>query len=64
MRITGACVGCGHCKVFCPAGAIETCGISTINDKCVECGKCTEACPQHIPISEWLKKIHTELTSG
>jgi predicted aldo/keto reductase-like oxidoreductase len=28
---------------------------------CVECGKCAEACPQHIPIPEWLKKVHAEL---
>jgi uncharacterized protein len=28
---------------------------------CLECGKCAEACPQHIPISDWLKKVHEEL---
>ena len=28
---------------------------------CLECGKCAEACPQHIPIPEWLKKVHAEL---
>lgn len=28
---------------------------------CVECGKCSEACPQHIPIADWLKKVHQEL---
>lgn len=28
---------------------------------CVECGKCVEACPQHIPIPDWLKKVHAEL---
>jgi len=30
---------------------------------CIECGKCSEACPQHIQISDWLKKVHRELTS-
>jgi uncharacterized protein len=30
---------------------------------CVECSKCLETCPQHIAISDWLKKIHQELTS-
>ncbi len=44
MRITGECVGCGHCTVLCPAGAIETCGVSKINDKCIECGKCKGYC--------------------
>ncbi len=44
MRVTQACVGCGHCKVFCPAGAIETCGVSRINDRCIECGKCKGYC--------------------
>ncbi|OGN99601.1 MAG: aldo/keto reductase [Chloroflexi bacterium RBG_13_51_52] len=29
---------------------------------CIECGKCSEACPQHIEISDWLKKVHQELT--
>jgi len=31
---------------------------------CIECGKCAEVCPQHIPVSEWLKKIHAEITSA
>jgi len=44
LRITGACVGCGHCKVFCPADAIETCGVSKINEKCIECGLCKGYC--------------------
>ncbi len=44
MRITGACVGCGHCKVFCPVDAIETCGVSKITDKCTGCGICRGYC--------------------
>lgn len=28
---------------------------------CITCGKCEEKCPQHIPISDWLKKVHEEL---
>jgi uncharacterized protein len=32
-------------------------------DKCIDCGECEEACPQKIPIAEWLKKVHKELTS-
>lgn len=33
-------------------------------DKCMECGKCEEACPQMIPIRDWLKRIHRELTQS
>lgn len=44
MRITGACVGCGHCKAFCLEGAIETCGVSKITDKCKDCGICKGYC--------------------
>ena len=44
MRITQICVGCGHCKVFCPVNAIETCGTSRINDDCTNCGKCRGYC--------------------
>jgi predicted aldo/keto reductase-like oxidoreductase len=32
-------------------------------DQCVECGECMEACPQEIPITDWLKKAHTLLSS-
>ncbi|MFA5859319.1 MAG: aldo/keto reductase [Elusimicrobiota bacterium] len=34
----------------------------TIAGACIKCGKCEEKCPQHIPISEWLEKIHKELS--
>jgi Fe-S-cluster-containing hydrogenase component 2 len=45
VRITPECVGCGHCKVFCPVDAIETCGVSRIiSDKCIECGRCKGYC--------------------
>ena len=27
-------------------------------DQCVECGECTDACPQHLPTTDWLKKVH------
>jgi len=30
-------------------------------DRCEECGQCEEACPQHIPVIDWLKKVHEEL---
>ncbi len=29
---------------------------------CIECGKCVEVCPQNIPVPDWLKKAHSELT--
>lgn len=44
MRITGECVGCGHCKTVCPADAIETFGVSRITEKCIDCGKCRGYC--------------------
>ncbi|MBN1698020.1 MAG: aldo/keto reductase [Spirochaetales bacterium] len=28
---------------------------------CTACGTCEEQCPQHIPIREWLKKVHEAL---
>ena len=33
-------------------------------DRCIECGQCVEACPQKIPVPEWLKKAHAQLTSN
>lgn len=45
MRITEACVGCGHCKAFCPVDAIETWGTSRITDSCTQCGTCKGYCP-------------------
>ncbi|AFC99157.1 hypothetical protein Mtc_0387 [Methanocella conradii HZ254] len=44
MRISQACVGCGHCKAICPVDAIETCGVSRITGNCIECGKCKGYC--------------------
>lgn len=32
--------------------------------KCVQCGHCESVCPQHLPISEWLGKIHQEYEQG
>jgi ferredoxin len=31
-------------------------------ENCVSCGVCDGKCPQTIPISEWMPKIHAELT--
>ena len=28
---------------------------------CIDCGICEDLCPQHIPIPEWMKKVHAEL---
>ena len=30
-------------------------------DRCQACGECEEHCPQHIPIAEWMTRIHAEL---
>jgi hypothetical protein len=30
-------------------------------DKCTQCGDCEEICPQHLPIREWLTKVHETL---
>jgi len=30
-------------------------------DKCIQCGDCEEICPQHLPIREWLTKVHDTL---
>jgi predicted aldo/keto reductase-like oxidoreductase len=31
-------------------------------DNCVACGACEKKCPQHIAISEWLPKVHENLS--
>lgn len=31
---------------------------------CIACGDCETRCPQHIPISEWMPKIHERLAFG
>jgi predicted aldo/keto reductase-like oxidoreductase len=31
---------------------------------CEACGTCEEKCPQHIPIREWMPRIHEALSSG
>lgn len=31
-------------------------------DACIQCRLCEEKCPQNIPISEWMLKIHQELS--
>ena len=29
---------------------------------CIQCGQCSDACPQNIPVAEWLKRAHEDLT--
>lgn len=48
-RITSACLGCGGCKVVCPAEAIS--GLpdqmhAIDPGKCFECGVCARSCSQ------------------
>lgn len=31
---------------------------------CIQCRECEELCPQHIPISEWMPRIHQILDEG
>jgi predicted aldo/keto reductase-like oxidoreductase len=31
---------------------------------CTECRQCEDLCPQHIPISDWMRKIHAVLAEG
>ncbi|MGB8312666.1 MAG: 4Fe-4S binding protein [Halobacteriota archaeon] len=46
MRIISNCVGCAHCEVFCPTGAIKVFGKANIVGDCKECGVCLKFCPQ------------------
>jgi len=46
MRIMPSCVGCAHCEVFCPIGAIKVFGKANIVGNCKECGVCLKFCPQ------------------
>ncbi len=45
--VTGDCVGCHVCKVFCPQQAIfyGERRMAIDQDKCVHCGTCYEECP-------------------
>lgn len=45
--ITGDCVGCQTCRLFCPAGAIRfaDCKNEIMQDKCLHCGTCYSKCP-------------------
>jgi uncharacterized Fe-S center protein len=44
------CVGCGHCRDWCPAGAIsldpESGKAVIANEACIGCGECIVVCPQ------------------
>jgi len=31
---------------------------------CIQCRECEELCPQHIPISEWMPRVHAVLGEG
>ena len=31
---------------------------------CEECHHCEDLCPQHIPISDWMVKVHAVLGEG
>nr|MBC7245481.1 aldo/keto reductase [Chloroflexota bacterium] len=33
-------------------------------DQCTECQQCEDLCPQHIPISQWMKRIDQVLAQG
>jgi len=33
-------------------------------ESCIECRECEEKCPQSIPISEWMPKVHAELSAS
>jgi ferredoxin len=45
--VTGDCVGCHVCKVFCPAKAIfyGERRMAVDQDKCIHCGTCYNECP-------------------
>lgn len=47
MRITGNCIGCGHCVSVCPHGAVRIeadKGIVIDREKCDVCLKCADGC--------------------
>ena len=53
-KITSACVSCGSCADFCPAGAISQGDDQYVIDAaaCLDCGSCSDTCPNGAIVPE------------
>lgn len=52
-KVSGSCVGCEHCRDYCPVDAITVDGKAAISESCIGCGECISICPIRAIKPQW-----------